>query len=320
MNRVRRIYHPEMFQGVNRRRNYFEGWYYKLIDRSMDHVLAIIPGVSLGPKGEGHSFIQILDGSGNHSKYIRYDLSDFKYCTKRFEIEIGPNYFSQRRMELNIQRDGVGLKGELQFHNIIPFPKTLRRPGIMGPYSFVPFMECYHGIVNIHHDIHGILEYGGEKMDFSRGYGYIEKDWGRSFPEEWIWFQSNHFGRDDITIMFSAAKIPWLGRSFTGFISFIRIKKKIYIFATYTKANMEVIEDSDQRLNLVLEDTKYRLNLEVKSGEGSTLKAPKHGLMGRDIMESIDGEVFVQFSAKNGRMIYQGKGVKAGFEYHQSEE
>src|SRR5690554_5613078 len=115
MNPIRRIYHPEMFQGVNRRKHYFEGWYYKLIDRRMEHAFAIIPGVTLGPRGEGHSFIQILDGSRNHSKYIRYDLSDFKYSPKGFEVEIGPNYFSRRRMELNIKRDGVGLKGELEF-------------------------------------------------------------------------------------------------------------------------------------------------------------------------------------------------------------
>ena len=140
--------------------------------------MAIIRGF-LGPKGR---VIVYTDPRWiGESLNIFATYPTFKYSTKRFEIEIGPNYFSQRRMELDIQRDGVGLKGELQFHNIIPFPKTFRRPGIMGPYSFVPFMECYHGIVNIHHDIHGILEYGGEKMDFSRGYGYIEKDWGRSF-------------------------------------------------------------------------------------------------------------------------------------------
>jgi tocopherol cyclase len=34
---------------------------------------------------------------------------------------------------------------------------------------------------------------GGRRVDFSGGSGYIEKDWGRSFPRAWIWAQSNTF-------------------------------------------------------------------------------------------------------------------------------
>ncbi|MCK7537696.1 MAG: tocopherol cyclase family protein [Marinilabiliales bacterium] len=29
--------------------------------------------------------------------------------------------------------------------------------------------------------------------DFSGGRGYIEKDWGHSFPSAYVWMQSNHF-------------------------------------------------------------------------------------------------------------------------------
>lgn len=29
-------------------------------------------------------------------------------------------------------------------------------------------------------------------MDFSGGRGYIEKDWGQSFPAAWVWLQINY--------------------------------------------------------------------------------------------------------------------------------
>ena len=58
----------------------------------------------------------------------------------------------------------------------------MTRPGVMGPFSFVPFMECYHGVVNIDHKISGSLMINNEEIDFTDGYGYIEKDWGKSFP------------------------------------------------------------------------------------------------------------------------------------------
>ena len=44
-------------------------------------------------------------------------------------------------------------------------------------------MECYHGIVSMDHTVNGLIEINNEKIDFSEGRGYIEKDWGRSFPQ-----------------------------------------------------------------------------------------------------------------------------------------
>ena len=46
----------------------------------------------------------------------------------------------------------------------------------MGPFAFVPFMECYHGIVSMDHIIQGELEIDGVNIDFSNGRGYLEKD------------------------------------------------------------------------------------------------------------------------------------------------
>ena len=63
----------------------------------------------------------------------------------------------------------------------------------MGWYSFVPFMECNHGIVSVNHDLYGEISVNGNVIDFNNGKGYIEKDWGVSFPEAWIWIQSNNF-------------------------------------------------------------------------------------------------------------------------------
>ena len=50
---------------------------------------------------------------------------------------------------------------ELKLQDIIltvtyrSYPGTIFSPGIMGWYSFVPFMECKHGIVSINHDLTG---------------------------------------------------------------------------------------------------------------------------------------------------------------------
>ncbi len=45
---LNKLLNPEIFQGQYKKKNYFEGWYYKLIDSSQNNVWAIIPGISYG--------------------------------------------------------------------------------------------------------------------------------------------------------------------------------------------------------------------------------------------------------------------------------
>ena len=40
--------------------------------------------------------------------------------------------------------DLPNIKGKISFGDLFRWPSNLFSPGIMGPYSFVPFMECYH--------------------------------------------------------------------------------------------------------------------------------------------------------------------------------
>jgi len=244
-----------------------------------------------------------MDANNCNVNYMRYDVSSFRFNENKFEVEIADNYFSDKELRLNIEDKHLSICGQLSFENIVTFPKNILRPGIMGPFSFVPFMECYHGIVNLHHEVRGHLKISGNKVDFGKGYGYIEKDWGRSFPEAWIWLQSNHFSSEDVSLMFSVAKIPWLRRHFLGFISFVKIKDQIYLFSTYSKANIITLYYHDNFLKIILEDIRFRLEIDAQHSKGGILKAPKNGLMDRYILETITAVVKIKLSSKKGEII-----------------
>jgi len=316
MYRLRRIFHPEIFQGKHKTHSdYFEGWYFKCIDMDQKAPLAIIPGVSYQKDGrDAHAFIQIMDVAHGKVHYFRFPLSDFHADDKNFEVHIGDNYFSRTELRLNIENEQGSYKGQLRFEKIVPFPQTLTNPGIMGPFTFIPNMECYHGIVNIHHEIQGCLTFNQVEYCYNGGYGYIEKDWGKSFPSAWIWLQSNHFPEKNISLMFSYANIPWLGKSFMGLISFIRIGKKLYRFGTYTRAKIDQLTTIDGKLTIQLSDRHHVLSIQVENGAGGMLKAPKNGLMAEVIRESISGVVHVTLSKKTGEVIYQGTGTQTGVE------
>ncbi len=43
-------------------------------------------------------------------------------------------------------------------------------PGIMGWYKYVPFMQCYHGVVSLNHELKGQLRINGSEHVFDDGF------------------------------------------------------------------------------------------------------------------------------------------------------
>ena len=84
----------------------------------------------------------------------------------------------------------------------------------MGPFAYIPFMECNHGVLSMQSNLSGDLTINNETIDFTGGKAYIEKIGANHFLESYIWLQSNHFKDDSTSFMFSYAKIPFIGLSF----------------------------------------------------------------------------------------------------------
>ena len=134
------------------------------------------------------------------------------------------------------------LSGTLHFSDLHPLPKRWYAPGIMGPFAFLPFMECYHGIVSMSHRVTGRLQADGREVLFEQGRGYTEKDWGRSFPQAWVWLQSNHLSGDATgSLSASVAHIPYLGLAFTGFIVAFLWQQHLYTFTTYNGGKLDFL-------------------------------------------------------------------------------
>lgn len=312
MRYFRRIYHPELFQGSLNKKNYFEGWYFKHVSKDNRDAFAVIPGISLSD--DGHSFIQYIDGNSGRTTYFRYKTGDLKFSKKVFEIRIGRSYFSENEIILNLENNDHRIEGRIYYSNINHLPKSLLRPGIMGWYSFVPGMECNHGVVSTGHSLRGSIIFNGENTDYTGGKGYIEKDWGISFPENWIWLQCNSFGHDDASVMISVAKIPWRGSWFMGFISFLRINSKTQVFATYNRARIRSIRRiDDTRTEIIIIRGSYTLTATVTKRGSGTLKAPSMGLMNNVIKESLNSEVAIVLKSGDD-IVFSGAGIRAGYE------
>jgi hypothetical protein len=308
-----RLYNPEAFQGNLKKKHYFEGWYFKQVTNDLSCTFSVIPGVSLAGN-DSHAFIQIINGSTGSSDYTRYPLDDFRWDKSRQLLIVGSSTFSRRGISLNIRSKSIILTGQIDFENIIKYPVSILSPGIMGWYSFVPFMECKHGIVSVNHDLNGEISIDGDIINFNNGKGYIEKDWGVSFPEAWIWIQSNNFNEHDTSFSLSIAKIPWMGKFFIGFIAFLHLSKKFYLFSTYKRSVILKVDHKDDRIEITLKNNNYILRVSVIKKSFGDLRAPVSGEMTRKIKESIDSEVHLQLSDRNNNLEYEGIGKSVGLE------
>ena len=118
IKKLKSILHPEQFQGWGKKKNYFEGWYFKVLDRTTENAYAFIPGISFDNNGDSHAFIQLLNGKTHSAKYHRFQFNKFHASSDHFEISIGENVFSDQKMKLDLPE----AKGEIFFHNTVPWP------------------------------------------------------------------------------------------------------------------------------------------------------------------------------------------------------
>ncbi len=310
---TKQLWNPEYFQGFNKKQNYFEGWYFKMVSADGEHRYAFIPGISLGK--DSHAFVQFIDGQTGKTQYHRYNIEDFYYSSNRFAVWVGPNFFSADSFYVELGAGNELILGKGIIRNRIKYPTKLMSPGIMGWYRFVPFMECFHGVVSLNHKLSGDFLINNEVISFNNGKGYIEKDWGKSMPTAWIWTQSNTFDDNSNTsFMLSIANIPWVGNSFTGFLGFLWVNDKLYRFATYTGAKISKLEREDDRIMVLIKEKEFTIEFVGLKGMRGELLAPVAGDMSRTIHESIDAEIQVTLWDKKGKMLYQGKAQNAGLE------
>jgi tocopherol cyclase len=309
--KIRAIFHPEQFQGWTRKRSYFEGWYFKVVNKDETKAFAFIPGIAINREGEKHAFVQVLDGKKLTAHYHKFGQNEFIPKPDQFEITIQHNHFSEHELKLDLP----GIKANLQFSGNIPWPNHWYSPGIMGPYTFLPLMECYHGIVSMDHSINGQIELDGEVLDFNNGRGYIEKDWGKSFPSAYVWLQTNHFSRPGISLKTSVAKIPYLGYSFVGFITGLWLGDRLIQFTTYNQSVLRKSHIDTQKVELVMENKKYRLEILAHREAATALASPILGLMDGRIEESMNAKIEVNLiDRKSGKSIFQDVGRNAGLE------
>lgn len=117
------IWKPEIFHGRRKKKDFFEGWYFKMVDYSEKRAYAVIPGVSIARDSlKSHAFIMFLDARAQKMNYFRYSLDDMKAGDKKFELIIGESFLALVRWRSTLSKAEIGLLLGLASRTSIPGP------------------------------------------------------------------------------------------------------------------------------------------------------------------------------------------------------
>lgn len=284
-------------------KEYFCGWYFKC--QSEHDTLAVIAALHKSKAGKSCS-IQLITNDGVWN--VPFSRSSLKYLRSghsSLSAAVGSNLFCNKGVKLHLHQDGLSADGAIYFGPFTPI-----RYDIMGPFRYIPFMECRHSVFSMCHTVNGHITVNGTDYFFQNGKGYMEGDRGHSFPREYAWTQCFFDGG---SLMLSMADIP-LGRfHFTGIIGIIRLHGREYRIATYLGARAVKINNGE----LIVRQGNKQFTATLLETASRPLYAPVNGAMTRTIRESPACRAAYRFT-QNGRTLLSFESSAASFEYEYS--
>lgn len=283
-----KIKHPFQIQGSLKKRNFFEGWYYKQVQLEQDKTISFIFGYSTG-KQDPHSFIQVIQSNPLNTAYFKFPLESFTIDGESYAI--GKNRFKMDEIKLHLSQPDLVIEGLLRFSEQAFLSSTLYQPNIMGPFAYIPNMECNHGVISMNHKVDGTLIINHESFHFKQERGYLEKDWGTSFPKRYIWIQGNHFKELQGSFMASLADIPFMGLAFEGIIAQLDLGKRRLRFATYNGAKRTFLKKTEDGFEFELAKGFTTLRVIAHVPVSGVLKSPHLGSMNQTIKEGLGGSI-----------------------------
>lgn len=262
---------------------YFEGYYFKFINDQKEIVI-LIAGISISTT-EKFSFIQIASNYNEEVELYKFPLSELKPSADSFYFKIGDNEFGPDRIVINIGQ----INADIQLTNSIHWKRSFLRPNIMGFLSFVPKVECKHDVITIKTDVSGYINLEKQKIVFEHGDGYIEKNWGSSFPKEYMWLHANQFKNKELSLQFAIAKPKWIFARPKVHIGYVMLDNPIH-FGSHRLSTVKVRAKNDS-ISITIKTSKHIIHVIVNNRAPVNLMGPKKGQLQNEIAEYLNSEI-----------------------------
>jgi hypothetical protein len=271
----------------------FEGFYCK-VAKADGTTIVIICGFAR-TREKSYAFVQV----GSHfceTKYYEYPIESLNINEAGFSFSIQQHLISMQGISI-IEKD---CEINLTFENFTAWKRTRLRPSIMGALTYVPFVECKHDIVAPHFNASGSIKIEQQALYFNSDAGYIDRNWGKSFPKKYCWGHLSGFSDDSISIQFAKGSPRWFFLKIPVHIGFLYINGEITTFKSWRGAQIKIKNTDDFLVRL--KNVKYEVQLRFTKDKKLQLKAPDEGNIEEDILEYAGNPTHVMIFKRNKRL------------------
>lgn len=271
------------FRKTSSKKPYFEGFYFKLITEDQ-LMLILIAGISISKSSE-YAFIQVISNKHKKNKIFKFPIEVVSNRKGNDGFLIANNQFNSKNIQVNLE----DLMIDITLKRKVEWKRSLVNPNIMGFLSFIPMVQCKHDILIIDSEIEGVLKTKNNVFRFKKGKGYIEKNWGRSFPKNYLWIHANQFSDKNTSLQFAIAKPKWFLFSPTVYIGYLMFDKISHI-GTHRLSLTSVHQSNNSILIKIIKPRKI-IQITLKLKLPVQLLSPEEGEIKSLITEYLNSEV-----------------------------
>lgn len=293
-------YKPSSLSGGFERYNYFEGWFQKVYSTKHKASFIIIYGYATRNTNDTFGFIQVLI-PGNIPELIYFSKNEISCDPDRHFVRMGTNILAMEVIRINTVRLSI----HLNLNNNYPI-RTFKNS--MGYTYFIPNLPCYHAVLNTYHPVSGEIRYNDVQYSLDSELGYLEKNWGTSFPENYFWLHAVDPNDSQVSLLFSRAEIKWLGKKFIKHVGHFRFEgKQIDLRELKNFAVSTLVLNPHSQLIQISSKT-IQLDILIMYGNKVMFKGPEEGNLSRDILHHSDALIDVTFTDQDKVRKYQMMG------------
>ena len=282
----------------------FDGNYYKIKVDDLDKHLIVIQGVNRKDKS---CFVQYAFEGDEKSTFHSFSFSDFQH--KENVTYIDKNIFAPHLIYLDLPKLKLSLKllTEHQKNELKPI-------NTMGLLKKIPFIQCKHEIISLAENCELSINNYSNINTKSKGMIYAERNWGYSFPSQYLWLHCyDYFEGSPVEFQFAAAKPRFLGIKPKVHLGILNYKNCTYNFGILnnSKFKIENYDSENSSIRFLLKNKTCSLTCSLSKGLTTQFISPNKNGMKGEIGESLNANIALNFKSNTNSFNFTSQSASA---------
>jgi hypothetical protein len=153
--------------------------------------------------------------------------------------------------------------------------------------------------------VSGEIKQKNERFIIKNELGYLEKNWGTSFPETYYWLHAVDPNDPQVSILFSRAEIEWIGKKFIRHLGHLRFDEKEVDIRSLKNVTVSILSSCKDKHEIRIASKTLQMEISITHNNNVRFKGPFNGKLSRDIIHFPDSIIQIRLSENNKTRMLQ---------------